>query len=196
MRIPYIALYPAVFIADTYHLGNTELGIYWRLLLHYYQHLRPLPYDLEKICRIAYASSPEERKAVEFILTEFFTVAIDADGQRVWRHHRADEEIERAIERVEKRAKAARKSAAYGEKLKDPQWQKKRLEIFSRDNWECTRCQDKTSTLHIHHKQYIQGRDPWDYPDHLLVTLCKACHKQKHSIVLVSASGGGESWNG
>jgi uncharacterized protein YdaU (DUF1376 family) len=101
MKIPYIALYPSDFIADTYHLGNTELGIYWRLLLFYYLHRQPLPYDLNTVCRIAYATSPEERKAVEFVLTEFFTVATDAEGRKVWRHHRADEEIERALERVE-----------------------------------------------------------------------------------------------
>lgn len=113
MKIPYIALYPEPFIADTYHLGNTELGIYWRLLLHYYQHLQPLPYDLDQVCRIAYATSPEERKAVEFILTKFFTPATDGEGNKVWRNHRADEEIERALERVElnqSRTKAATKA--------------------------------------------------------------------------------------
>jgi uncharacterized protein YdaU (DUF1376 family) len=101
MKIPYIALYPAPFIADTYHLGNMELGIYWRLLLYYYLHLQPLPYDIDSVCRIAYATSPEERKAVEFVLTKFFTADTDPKGQKVWRHHRADEEIERALERVE-----------------------------------------------------------------------------------------------
>jgi uncharacterized protein YdaU (DUF1376 family) len=111
MRIPYIALYPADVIADTYHLGNTELGIYWRLLLHYYQHRRPLPFDLDKVCRIAYASSPEERKAVEFVLTEFFTLATDAEGHKVWEHHRADREIAEARARHESAVGKAKKAA-------------------------------------------------------------------------------------
>jgi uncharacterized protein YdaU (DUF1376 family) len=111
MKIPYIALYPADFIADTYHLGNMEIGIYWRLLLHYYQHRQPLPYDLDTVCRIAYATSPEERKAVEFLLTEFFTVATNGRGQKVWRHHRADKEITEACARHDAAVGKARKAA-------------------------------------------------------------------------------------
>jgi 5-methylcytosine-specific restriction endonuclease McrA len=65
---------------------------------------------------------------------------------------------------------------AYEEKLKDPRWQKRRLEIFSRDNWACTKCKNKISTLQVHHTEYIQGRAPWDYPGHYLITLCELCH--------------------
>lgn len=65
---------------------------------------------------------------------------------------------------------------SYAEKLKDPRWQKKRLEILSRDEWMCQKCQDKDSTLHVHHRYYEKGSDPWDYEDHALVTLCGDCH--------------------
>ena len=65
----------------------------------------------------------------------------------------------------------------YSEKLKDPRWQRKRLEILQRDDFTCQKCKDKESTLHVHHRIYLKGNDPWDYPDELLVTLCENCHE-------------------
>lgn len=65
----------------------------------------------------------------------------------------------------------------YGEKLKDPRWQKKRLEIFERDKWMCWRCGDKQSTLHVHHLAYPPNREPWEVPNGFLLTLCEECHK-------------------
>ena len=65
----------------------------------------------------------------------------------------------------------------YYEKLKDPRWQKKRLEIFERDEYICQSCNDDKSTLHVHHRNYIKGKDPWDYPNEFLVTLCETCHE-------------------
>lgn len=64
----------------------------------------------------------------------------------------------------------------YFEKLKDPRWQKKRLKILERDNWSCQRCGENESTLHVHHKKYLPGKDPWDIPENLLITLCAECH--------------------
>lgn len=64
----------------------------------------------------------------------------------------------------------------YIEKLKDPRWQKKRLEILERDEWTCQICHDSSSTLVVHHRRYLPNTDPWDYPDDLLVTLCENCH--------------------
>jgi len=66
----------------------------------------------------------------------------------------------------------------YSDKLKDPRWQKKRLEILERDEWECTNCGDGKSTLHIHHQYYEKSTDPWDYPDSCYTTLCETCHKE------------------
>lgn len=65
---------------------------------------------------------------------------------------------------------------AYFEKLKDPRWQKRRLEILARDNFTCE-CGDTESTLHIHHAYYIKNREPWEYPNWSLQTLCADCHK-------------------
>ena len=67
----------------------------------------------------------------------------------------------------------------YSEKLKDPRWQKKQLEVMERDGWECTNCGDKEKTLHVHHKKYLKGKDPWDYDNDLLETLCEPCHERE-----------------
>lgn len=67
----------------------------------------------------------------------------------------------------------------YSEKLKDPRWQKKRLEILERDSWACVYCGDTKSTLHVHHEIY-EGRNPWDTPGYCLSTLCEECHEVEH----------------
>lgn len=64
----------------------------------------------------------------------------------------------------------------YAEKLKDPRWQKKRLEVFERDGWRCQTCDDDKTTLAVHHKKYVSGLEPWDYELRLLITLCERCH--------------------
>jgi len=65
----------------------------------------------------------------------------------------------------------------YSQKLKDPRWQKKRLEILNRDNFSCRHCGDNESTLHVHHISY-QG-DPWETDNKMLITLCESCHEQE-----------------
>jgi hypothetical protein len=67
----------------------------------------------------------------------------------------------------------------YWEKFNDPKWQQKRLRILERDDWVCQKCGDDTSQLHIHHRYYVWGRNPWEYEDDSLVTLCKDCHKEE-----------------
>ena len=64
----------------------------------------------------------------------------------------------------------------YSEKLRDPRWQKKRLEILQRDNFACLLCNDNKTELQIHHKKYIKGHEPWDYGNENFQTLCKHCH--------------------
>lgn len=66
----------------------------------------------------------------------------------------------------------------YSEKLKDPRWQKKRLEILQRDSWRCRFCCDNAATLHVHHIAYQVG-EPWDINNDLLITLCRSCHESE-----------------
>jgi glutaredoxin len=67
----------------------------------------------------------------------------------------------------------------YSELLKDPRWQKKRLEIMARDKWTCGICQDAKNTLNVHHLKY--SKMPWDAPDGFLITLCEQCHQAEEA---------------
>ena len=67
----------------------------------------------------------------------------------------------------------------YAEKFKDPRWQKKRLKVLERDNWQCQECGDKETTLHVHHLRYLPNKAPWDYSNNDLLTLCSFCHEDE-----------------
>jgi hypothetical protein len=77
-------------------------------------------------------------------------------------------------------------SKTYAEKLESPKWQRKRLEIFSRDNWACKWCGNDKDHLHVHHLKYLSNREPWDYDDDNLITLCYKCHEQAHYPFIIS----------
>lgn len=65
----------------------------------------------------------------------------------------------------------------YSTKLKNPKWQKKRLEILNRDNFTCQSCFDTETTLHVHHLHYFPNKEPWDISSDYLITLCENCHQ-------------------
>lgn len=69
---------------------------------------------------------------------------------------------------------------SYADKLRDPRWQKKRLEIMARDGWCCRRCASGTKTLNVHHRHYLRGAAPWEYPNDALETVCEDCHAAEH----------------
>ena len=64
----------------------------------------------------------------------------------------------------------------YFEKLKDPRWQKKRLEVMERDSFTCQNCYSEKETLNVHHLKY--SGNPWDAPNDDLITLCSTCHEE------------------
>lgn len=64
----------------------------------------------------------------------------------------------------------------YSEKLLDPRWQKRRLELLEAAGWTCRECGTKTQTLHVHHGHYKRAADPWNYPDDVMHILCEECH--------------------
>ena len=68
----------------------------------------------------------------------------------------------------------------YKDKLLHPKWQRKRLEILQRDNFTCTLCGDKETTLHIHHEEY--NGEPWDIDNDKLKTVCAHCHEATHEL--------------
>lgn len=69
----------------------------------------------------------------------------------------------------------------YSEKLLDTRWQKKRLEILSRDEFTCKMCGDSEETLHVHHIAY-KSYNPWETENNLLITLCKSCHEIEDKV--------------
>lgn len=74
--------------------------------------------------------------------------------------------------------------SSYQQKLSDPRWQKKRLEIFNRDNWACTNCGETKLELHAHHELY--SGEPWEVSSDLIKTLCHLCHTNKHKALVPS----------
>jgi hypothetical protein len=77
----------------------------------------------------------------------------------------------------------------YSEKLKDPRWQKLRLEVMNRENFRCEDCGGGKLTLHVHHNYYAPGRNPWEYPTASLSCLCEACHKQRSADKFQNSEG-------
>lgn len=76
------------YLKDTAHLTIMEDGAYRRLLDLYYQREQPLPADKNQLYRLARASSSAEKKSINTILDEFFSLTPDG-----YRQARCDEEI-------------------------------------------------------------------------------------------------------
>ena len=72
----------------------------------------------------------------------------------------------------------------YSEKLNDPRWQKKRLEVMDRDNFMCNTCFSTIKSLHVHHAYYEKGKNPWEYPSEALTTQCESCHEKMETGLL------------
>ena len=72
----------------------------------------------------------------------------------------------------------------YSELLKDPRWQKRRLEILNANNFTCECCGDKETTLHIHHITY-HGL-PWEASDDMMQCVCADCHYILEDIKKIS----------
>lgn len=73
------------------------------------------------------------------------------------------------------------RKSEYAKKFLDPRWQQFRLRVYERDGFSCMMCGCSTRTLHGHHSYYEWGRDPWDYPEESVVTLCDECHEGEHA---------------
>jgi uncharacterized protein YdaU (DUF1376 family) len=96
---PWMPLYIGDYRADTTHLNAVQHGAYLLLIMHYWQQAG-LPDDDEQLARIACMTIAEWRKHRP-VIRAFF-----GEG---WRHKRIDQEIERAVEKYRRRAKAGKK---------------------------------------------------------------------------------------
>lgn len=85
------------YLTATAHLSWVEDCAYRRLLDLYYSREQVIPADVAQAARLCRASSKEERKAVETVLAEFFTLT-----EKGWSHARCEEEIAKASEAAER----------------------------------------------------------------------------------------------
>ncbi|WP_236888840.1 hypothetical protein [Desulfoluna limicola] len=70
-------------------------------------------------------------------------------------------------------------SDSYKKLLSDPRWQNKRQKILEALGTKCNRC-GSISQLQVHHKEYIPGKMPWEYPLNFFEILCENCHSEEH----------------
>lgn len=68
----------------------------------------------------------------------------------------------------------------YKEKLQDPRWNDVRRAVLMRDGFKCKFCKVSNCQLHVHHRFYLKGKNPWDVPIRFLITLCDDCHVKVH----------------
>lgn len=93
---------------QTAMLSMLEDGAYNRLLDRYYATERPIPQD--QVYRVTRAKTAAERRAVDFVLKEFFTLS-----EGCWKKNRCEEEIRAAQSRIS----AARKNGLSGGRPKN-----------------------------------------------------------------------------
>jgi hypothetical protein len=64
----------------------------------------------------------------------------------------------------------------YKERLRDPRWQRRRLELLEKAEWACEECGATERTLEVHHTWYRKNALPWEHSDSELRVLCDQCH--------------------
>lgn len=86
---------------------------------------------------------------------------------------------------TKKRSASPKGRSEYIEKLRDPRWQKRRLEVLEAASWSCEWCSASKRNLQVHHAYYAprsEGIDPWEYPAGSLFCLCDPCHKEAERV--------------
>jgi uncharacterized protein YdaU (DUF1376 family) len=77
MTMHYFPFYTGDYICSTRHLSMLEHGAYINLLIHYYGRKEPLPDEPDRLYRICNTFTPDEMKAVDGILHEFFYAEVE-----------------------------------------------------------------------------------------------------------------------
>lgn len=154
------------FQRDTGHLSLTERGAYLALIHHYYATEKPLPKQIDALCRIAGAVTKAERDAVKAVISFFEPM----DSGLV--HARIEAEIHKA-EIEQKRIDKLRDGQAY---------RKFREFILLRDNNTCVYCGASNISLQLDHV-VPKSKGGADTPENL-VAACKPCNTSKGSKLL------------
>jgi uncharacterized protein YdaU (DUF1376 family) len=101
--VNYFELHIGDYEAATVHLSMLEDAAYCRMIRIYYRTEKPLPPDVNLVCRLVRASNKLEREAVQQVLTDFFELQDDG-----WHQTRCDEELQQFREgEPEREAKKA-----------------------------------------------------------------------------------------
>lgn len=66
----------------------------------------------------------------------------------------------------------------YLEQIRNPKWQKKRLEIMQRDGFKCCICKANDKPLNVHHLYYMPKTLIWEYDNEAMKTVCEEHHEQ------------------
>jgi uncharacterized protein YdaU (DUF1376 family) len=85
------------YLRDAGHLNFHEHGAYFALIREYYSSESALPLDHAVLHRITRCRTPQDRKALDSMINEFFTK--ESDG---YHHKRCDEEIAKYREKSAK----------------------------------------------------------------------------------------------
>ena len=101
-RLPYFSFYPADYLLDCADLTLLQHGAYLTLMLRYYWEGSLKVSDKYRSCR-----TPEDRAAVDMVLTRFFKV----NGEAIT-HNRIEREFAKMGNYVEHQRKAGKASAA------------------------------------------------------------------------------------
>ncbi len=110
-KVNYYQHHLGDYARDAGHLSMLEDGAYRRLLDVYYATEKPLPPSVDACCKLAKCRTPADRKAVRWVLENFFVATPDGHRQK-----RCDEEIEIAKQRIE----SARENGKKGGRPKKP----------------------------------------------------------------------------
>lgn len=77
----------------------------------------------------------------------------------------------------------------YAQQLRDPRWQRRRLEVMQEHKFTCEECgmNDRELgelgvQLSVHHVYYLSGKNLWEYPHCLLMCLCIPCHIERQEV--------------
>lgn len=103
MKYPWIAWYAGEYISKTRRLTMAQHGAYMLLLWEYYIN-GPIEANANSLLAICCGKTSEDEVDINYVLERFFHLE---DG--FWRHHRADEEIEKRVSVSEKRKLVGRK---------------------------------------------------------------------------------------
>ncbi|WP_287372451.1 YdaU family protein [Prosthecochloris sp.] len=135
------------FDQSTRHLTRIERSIYRDLIELYYDTEKPLPLDLNYLCRKIIARSDEERTSVQQVLNEFFTKVPDG-----WYHDRCEEEIETYHNNQSKRSEAGKASAEARKQRKEKALNKRSTSVEQASNKRATNHKPLTTN----HKPIIE----------------------------------------